>query len=202
MEYAYHPFSADDLTLLMLNTNVKHSLASTAYNRRRIECAQGLAWVQEAYPDVQALRDVTVEMLDRQVRHRDATVDMRCRFVVEEIARLHAACADLVNADRQPWVVWCDLNAEGDALTSAIPDAVQIAGADSIDEKESRLADFAHGRTRERKPAGGCPVERLVLDRHALRDGVGAARCSARKWRSAGHWRDRRGRQRVRCIAF
>jgi hypothetical protein len=30
-----------------------------------------------------------------------------------------AACADLVNADRQPWVVWCDLNAEGDALTAA-----------------------------------------------------------------------------------
>ena len=99
MEYAYHPFIADDLTLLMLNTNVKHSLASTAYNRRRMECAQGLAWVQEAYPDVQALRDVTLEMLDRQVRHRDATVDMRCRFVVEEIARLHAACADLVNGD-------------------------------------------------------------------------------------------------------
>jgi galactokinase len=99
MEYEYHPFVADDLTLLMLNTNVKHSLASTAYNRRRMECAQGLAWVQEAYPDVQALRDVTVEMLDRQVRHRDATVDMRCRFVVEEIARLHAACSDLVNGD-------------------------------------------------------------------------------------------------------
>ena len=99
MEYAYHPFIADDLTLLMLNTNVKHSLASTAYNRRRMECAQGLAWVQEAYPDVQALRDVTLEMLDRQVRHRDATVDMRCRFVVEEIARLHAACSDLVNGD-------------------------------------------------------------------------------------------------------
>ena len=99
MEYEYHPFIADDLTLLMLNTNVKHSLASTAYNRRRMECAQGLAWVQEAYPDVQALRDVTLEMLDRQVRHRDATVDMRCRFVVEEIARLHAACSDLVNGD-------------------------------------------------------------------------------------------------------
>lgn len=99
MEYEYHPFMADGLTLLMLNTNVKHSLASTAYNRRRMECSQGLAWVQEAYPDVQALRDVTVEMLDRQVRHRDATVDMRCRFVVEEIARLHAACSDLVNGD-------------------------------------------------------------------------------------------------------
>lgn len=58
------------------------------------------------------------------------------------------ACAEIVNADRQPWVVWCDINAEGDALTTAIPDAVQIAGADDADVKERRLMDFAHGRTR------------------------------------------------------
>lgn len=58
------------------------------------------------------------------------------------------ACAEIVNADRQPWVVWCDLNAEGDALTSAIPDAVQISGADDVDVKERRLMDFAQGRSR------------------------------------------------------
>ena len=58
-------------------------------------------------------------------------------------------CAALVNAEKaEPWVVWCDLNAEGDALTSAIDGAVQIAGADSTDEKERRLTDFAEGRTR------------------------------------------------------
>lgn len=58
------------------------------------------------------------------------------------------ACADIVNADRQPWVVWCDLNAEGDALTAAIDGAVQIAGSDDADMKERRLHDFAHGKTR------------------------------------------------------
>lgn len=60
-----------------------------------------------------------------------------------------SACAALVNADAaEPWVVWCDLNSEGDALTAAINGAVQIAGADSTDVKEKRLADFAEGRTR------------------------------------------------------
>jgi superfamily II DNA or RNA helicase len=44
--------------------------------------------------------------------------------------------------------VWCDLNAEGDALTNAINGAVQIAGADSTEVKEQRLADFAAGRFR------------------------------------------------------
>ena len=59
-----------------------------------------------------------------------------------------AECAALVNSDAKPWVVWCDLNAEGDALTKAIPGAVQIAGADDTDTKEQRLRDFAEGRTR------------------------------------------------------
>lgn len=57
-------------------------------------------------------------------------------------------CASIVNADKQPWVVWCDLNAEGDALTKAIDGAVQIAGSDSIEVKEARLSDFAAGRIR------------------------------------------------------
>ena len=59
------------------------------------------------------------------------------------------ACADRVNADgAEPWVVWCDLNAEGDALTKAIPGAVQIAGSDPLELKEQRLLDFAAGRIR------------------------------------------------------
>jgi hypothetical protein len=58
-------------------------------------------------------------------------------------------CAAIVNGDKaEPWVVWCDLNDEGDRLTAAIDGAVQIAGADSVDVKEKRLADFAAGKHR------------------------------------------------------
>lgn len=59
-----------------------------------------------------------------------------------------AACAAIVNASEESWVVWCDLNAEGDALCEAIPDAVEVRGSDTIDEKEQRLEDFAAGRVR------------------------------------------------------
>jgi len=60
-----------------------------------------------------------------------------------------AACAAVVNAQAgEPWVVWCDLNDEGDALTAAINGAVQIAGKDSTEVKEQRLQDFAEGRAR------------------------------------------------------
>ena len=57
-------------------------------------------------------------------------------------------CARIVNATSEQWVVWCDLNAEGDALTAAIDGAVQIAGSDDADLKERRLHDFAHGKIR------------------------------------------------------
>lgn len=59
-----------------------------------------------------------------------------------------ADCAAMVNGDRQPWIVWCDLNAESDALKSAIPDSIEIRGSDTIEHKERALSDFAHGRAR------------------------------------------------------
>lgn len=58
------------------------------------------------------------------------------------------ACAEIVNATPGAWVVWCDLNAEGDALEKAIDGSIQISGADDVDSKERMLADFAHERSR------------------------------------------------------
>lgn len=66
----------------------------------------------------------------------------------QSLADRVSACADMVNATPSPWVVWCDLNAEGDALTAAIAGAVQISGADPVEVKEKRLQDFAEGRIR------------------------------------------------------
>jgi galactokinase len=99
MDYEYVPFNATGINILMLNTNVKHSLSSTEYNVRREECNRGLSWVQEAYPEVKALRDVTEQMLNEQVRPRDQVIDDRCRFIVQEIQRLQLACLDLINND-------------------------------------------------------------------------------------------------------
>jgi hypothetical protein len=57
-------------------------------------------------------------------------------------------CASLVNASTEPWLVWCDLNAEGDALAKLIPDAVQVAGRDKDEDKESRMFGFSEGKHR------------------------------------------------------
>jgi hypothetical protein len=79
--------------------------------------------------------------------------DERRRSLQERCGRV----AQLVNNTGRPALVWCHLNAEGDALEKAIPDAVQVSGSQSDDEKEKRLIDFAEGRSRVlvTKPAIG-----------------------------------------------
>ena len=80
----------------------------------------------------------------RLERHR--TLQQRCEKV-----------ASLVNHGRQV-IVWCHWNDEGDTLTDMIPGAVQVAGGDRDEDKESRLLDFARGNFRVlvTKPKIGC----------------------------------------------
>ena len=59
-----------------------------------------------------------------------------------------AACAERANSIKEPWVIWCDLNAEGDALRRAIPGSVEIRGSDTTEHKERALEDFEQGRMR------------------------------------------------------
>lgn len=66
----------------------------------------------------------------------------------QSMAERVKACADLINADDQQWVVWCDLNDEGDALEKAIHGSIQIAGKHDEDTKEKRLHQFKDGTAR------------------------------------------------------
>jgi len=45
-------------------------------------------------------------------------------------------------------LLWCDLNAESEALTAAIPDAVEVTGSDSLEVKAQSMKDFTEGRVR------------------------------------------------------
>jgi galactokinase len=92
LEYEYVPFKLDGIKILLLNTNVKHSLASSEYNTRRLECMQAVEMIQAYHPEVQSLRDATVEMLDQYVLPFNDLVYQRSRFVVDEMERLNQAC--------------------------------------------------------------------------------------------------------------
>lgn len=95
LEYEYVPLVLDGYTIILLNTNVKHELGDTAYNKRVEQCAQAISWIKEKYPDVINMRDVSVAMLDEMVKDRDAEVYTKTKFVVEESERVHEACSHL-----------------------------------------------------------------------------------------------------------
>lgn len=99
LSFSYKPLELGDYAILLLNTNVKHSLASSAYNSRREACEAGVQLVQQQHPEVNSLRDVTVDMLDRFVKSIDEDIYTKCRFVVEENERLNAACEALEQGD-------------------------------------------------------------------------------------------------------
>ena len=99
LDYEYVPLELNDYKILLLNTNVKHSLASSEYNTRRQQCSEGVAMIKEFQPDVNSLRDVTIPMLDKYVLPKDDLIYKRCKYVIEENTRLLQGCEDLKKGD-------------------------------------------------------------------------------------------------------
>ena len=64
----------------------------------------------------------------------------------ESLERRVAKCAEIVAQSRKPFLVWCGLNAESEALKAAIPGAVEVTGSDSDEHKEKSMMDFAAGK--------------------------------------------------------
>jgi galactokinase len=99
LEYEYEPFKLEGYKIVLLNTNVKHSLASSEYNTRRKECEQAVEWIKEKEPFIQSLRDADLAMLDKYVLPKNKLIDKRSRFIVQEINRLLEGCKDLKKGD-------------------------------------------------------------------------------------------------------
>jgi galactokinase len=78
LSYEYVPFDTEGIKILLLDTNVEHSLGSSEYNVRRRQCETGVAWIQRHVPEVKSLRDATMDMLDRYVLHDDILIYQRC----------------------------------------------------------------------------------------------------------------------------
>ena len=100
MEYKYFPFHPKGYRLVLLDSMVKHELASSAYNRRRASCETVVAAVKAAgHPSVEYLRDVDMAML-AEVKGKVSDEDyMRAEYVIEEIQRVLDVCDALERDD-------------------------------------------------------------------------------------------------------
>ena len=65
----------------------------------------------------------------------------------DTVAERVALAASITPAER-PFVWWCNLNAESEALAKAIPGAVELRGSDTDEAKEQKIAGFLDGTIR------------------------------------------------------
>jgi len=95
LSYAYIPLQLSDVQIVLMNSNVTHSLLASGYNTRREQCEQGVTWVNESFASVTHLRDIDLSMLNEYVLPKSNLVYKRCKYVVEENQRLLEAVAAL-----------------------------------------------------------------------------------------------------------
>lgn len=99
LEFSYFPINLQNYQLILCDTQVKHSLASSEYNTRRKECERGVAVVKRRHPEVSSLRDVNTQMLEEVQDELGPVVYKRCRYVIEENDRLLSGCKLLEQGD-------------------------------------------------------------------------------------------------------
>lgn len=99
LSYDYHPADLRAYSLLLFNSNVKHTLLTSGYNDRRKETAQGFAIIQKAFPEVKSFRDCTEEQVAQLRLEMGEDIWKRSNYTVKEIKRVIRAATALDNGD-------------------------------------------------------------------------------------------------------
>lgn len=88
LSFELKPLHGGAYRLLLADTGVKHSLASSAYNERREQCEEGVRVLRSYHKDIESLRDASLYMLE-SVRHElNPVIIKRCEYVIEENLRV------------------------------------------------------------------------------------------------------------------
>ena len=99
LEYQYYHFEPKGYRLVLVDSVVKHELASSAYNQRRQSCENVVAALHELHPEVEFLRDANMDML-AEVKGKVSEEDYkRAEYVIEEIQRVLDVCEALEKND-------------------------------------------------------------------------------------------------------
>jgi galactokinase len=93
------PLDTSDVAVVIADTHVRHKLATSEYNARRVSCERGVELLRAHLPGITQLRDVSGADFERLAAHLPAEVRRRCRHVVTENARTLDAAAALRRGD-------------------------------------------------------------------------------------------------------
>jgi galactokinase len=158
LEYRLLPLP-EDVRLVICNTMVKHELGSSEYNTRRAECEAGVQHFAKLLPDIQALRDVTVNDLVRCGHDLNEVIYKRCRHVITENARVMEATVGLERGD---------LDAFGDLMAQShrsLRDDYEVSCAelDTMVDLATRI-EGVFGARMTGGGFGGCTINLVKAD--------------------------------------
>ena len=145
LQHNYYPLDLKEYQIVLFDTQIKHALASSEYNTRRLECEQGVGVLQKKYPAIKTLRDASKQQVDELLKTDTSLVGSkvyhRCKYVVEEIDRVQLAVKDLLAGDIKAFGHKMYETHEGlsklyevscrelDILVNAVKDHPQVLGA-------------------------------------------------------------------------
>ena len=99
LEYKYFPFNPEGYKVVLIDSCVKHELASSAYNKRRESCENAAAAIRKNHPEVEFLSDAKRVWLE-EVRGLIPEEDfLRAEFVIGEVQRVLDVCDALERGD-------------------------------------------------------------------------------------------------------
>ena len=99
LEYQYFPFKPTGYKLVLVNTCVKHELAGSPYNERRLSCEHVAEVIKSKHPSIESLRDASFEMLEEVKAELKPEDYSRAKYVIGEVERVLDVCNALEAGD-------------------------------------------------------------------------------------------------------
>ena len=160
LDYEYYHFQMEEYGVVLCDTGVKHSLASSEYNTRRAECEKGVEILQKYDPSVKALRDATPALIEKHREEMGPVVYNRCSYVVEENIRVLETC-DLLSKG--------DLTAVGEKLYEShrgLSEKYEVS-CEELDflVEETKSGDAVIGARMMGGGFGGCTINLVKVEK-------------------------------------
>ena len=99
LEYKYYPFNPVGYKLVLIDSKVKHELASSAYNKRRASCENAAKVISKNHPEVEFLSDAKRIWLEEVKGQIPAEDFLRAQYVIGEMQRVLDVCDALERGD-------------------------------------------------------------------------------------------------------
>ncbi len=159
LEYEYFDFKMVEYGVVLCDTGVEHSLASSEYNTRRAECEKGVEILKKYDPSVKALRDASLELIEKHRDEMGPVVYNRSSYIVEENIRVLETCDLLSKGDMK--AVGKKLYESHEGLSKKYE--VSCDELDFLVERTSTM-DMVIGARMMGGGFGGCTINLVKID--------------------------------------